>query len=334
MDGPFGRFTMPSCQHALQELVNGTCAGWCDKEAFKNGDIKRASVWYLIKVATPKSMSEYKYFLMFYTFWPVPAEPMMGVVVRGGAFWLGSFASRCAVLLPNREYYRRFLLKRSKTACLLGFQVLAVAVGYGFYLAQYTPEGLLGYFAKNKFKVAELNETRRFAEEGEAITAIHWTDYAIGYLIAVLVLILASELVSALLIFSTLRILAKTTEVHSMATRKLHLQFIRLLSVQVALPFFFIAIPVFVAVLFTVLEISIDRASIFVGYVFLALYSATNTMLSLFFIHPYREHFLRNVLGPFFLPFTLVCSAFRPSQSAPSPTMAADQRTVSATTVL
>ncbi|KAI6226252.1 hypothetical protein M3Y99_00296000 [Aphelenchoides fujianensis] len=42
MDGPFGWFTMPSCQHPLQEIVNGTCPAKCYKEVFKNGDIERS----------------------------------------------------------------------------------------------------------------------------------------------------------------------------------------------------------------------------------------------------------------------------------------------------
>ncbi|KAI6172715.1 hypothetical protein M3Y98_01004200 [Aphelenchoides besseyi] len=289
----------------------------------------QAYIIYLISTATPKSMHNYKYFLVFFTAWdmlfsvftgllmiPIPAEPLIGIVVRGIAFYMGPLVSsftvllsqnyclvyRFTILLPNQKIHERFLSLKCKFLCLLGFEILAFALGEA--------REHLALYSNAKPKAVE--ETFRYIEEGEALWVMKWSNYSICYMSTVFLLIILSEITSAGLIFATLRALKRTSHVHSVATKKLTIQFIRLLAAQMLLPLIFVGLPAMVAIVCTLLEIWIDRDSISYGYFLLSCYSSCNTTLTLAFISPYRTHFFVKILWPVFIrPIAFIFNGFK-----------------------
>ncbi|KAI6197658.1 hypothetical protein M3Y94_01251000 [Aphelenchoides besseyi] len=310
----------------------------------------QAYIIYLISVATPKTMNNYKYFLVFFTAWdllfslftgllmiPIPAEPLMGVVVRGLAFYIGPLISsltpalciyagtmvllsqnyclvyRFTILLPNQKIHERFLSIKCKFWCFLGFQILAFALGVGLHQTQSTQieaREHLAWYSKAKPKAVA--ETFQYIEEGETLWVIKWSNYSIGYMCTVLLLIILSEMTSAGLIFVTLRALKRTGHVHSVATKKLTIQFIRLLAAQMFLPLIFVGLPAMAAIVCTISDIWLDRESISYGYFLLSCYSGCNMTLTLVFISPYRTHFFAKILWPVFIrPMVFVFNGFK-----------------------
>ncbi|KAI6195186.1 hypothetical protein M3Y96_01204200 [Aphelenchoides besseyi] len=263
----------------------------------------QAYIIYLISTATPKSMHNYKYFLVFFTACkPTISIQLIGIVVRGIAFYMGPLVSSFTILLPNQKIHERFLSLKCKFLCLLGFEILAFALGEA--------REHLALYSNAKPKAVE--ETFRYIEEGEALWVMKWSNYSICYMSTVFLLIILSEITSAGLIFATLRALKRTSHVHSVATKKLTIQFIRLLAAQMLLPLIFVGLPAMVAIVCTLLEIWIDRDSISYGYFLLSCYSSCNTTLTLAFISPYRTHFFVKILWPVFIrPIAFIFNGFK-----------------------
>ncbi|KAI6172673.1 hypothetical protein M3Y98_00999500 [Aphelenchoides besseyi] len=324
---------------------------------------------YLILVATPRNMYEYKFFIITFTTWdiifslvfglclsPIPAEPLMGIIVRGFSYYIGEFVSRCTapaalyagsmvmlsqvyclvyrltvrrilfrVINPNQTIHQQLMSPLCKVLCFIFFQSISIAMATGFYYALIPAEvnnflylkQMKDYVRSYGYKPEALAKTLEYAEEGESIVVMPVSNYTTWYCCVVLISVFTVEIISATLIFQTLRTLKANSRVHSVITQKLHLQFVRLLGAQVktklmVLPLVFFSIPTACCVILSAIySISIDRHTISYAYCLVSTYGVTNTLLSLFFISPYRRHCYANVIRPLLWPFAFACNGFK-----------------------
>lgn len=107
----------------------------------------------------------------------------------------------------------------------------------------------------------------------------------------ILFLLLISEVFSILMVFIILRTLRQKASKFSKYTLKLHFQFTLLLALQLAVPFLIVILPVSVRLIKTFMGDVPPKFAIQLGYILISCYGLINSLLTLIFIGPFRDHF-------------------------------------------
>ncbi|KAI6226524.1 hypothetical protein M3Y99_01283000 [Aphelenchoides fujianensis] len=284
-------------------------------------------VAFLLRFKTPPTMRDYRYFLVLFTLWdglftvwvglvvqPVPIEGIVAVTLRGLANYFQAFWCRvlvagsvffgvnvvlaqnlCALhrflaLQPTSRAYARF---RSPTVHL-GIQMAIQAVAGGLALLFYATFKTAARIAVHK-QSGFLRE-RLVATDGTAARIndrFIWLEtefvHTQLFLVAFLLLFVASPLFSLGVLLATVRSLRKGAAYMPAATRQLHAQFLRLLFVQIASPLLFAVLPVLVCCGCILVGVGGSRLSFELVFGLLALYGLSNALSSVCFIQPYRQ---------------------------------------------
>jgi hypothetical protein len=118
------------------------------------------------------------------------------------------------------------------------------------------------------------------------------------FLFLCLVFFLFNELFSVYIVYAILSSLRKNTASYSKNTYRLHYQLTLLLAFQLAIPFFFIILPISIRwVIFFTLNHDFAIFNHF-RMTLITLYGFASSIFTLIFIAPYREHLYDNLIYP------------------------------------
>lgn len=122
------------------------------------------------------------------------------------------------------------------------------------------------------------------------------------YMFTILALFLASEVFCVILIYLILSVLRQKTSKFSKATIKLHFQFTFLLAFQLMTPLLLVMVPVSICLIKAMQNEFNPREATQLGLLIIGFYGLVNSLYTILFVTPYRQHFLHNVIYPWLKP--------------------------------
>ncbi|KAI6222263.1 hypothetical protein M3Y95_00966400 [Aphelenchoides besseyi] len=290
-------------------------------------------VIFLVQNKSPRTMHEYRYFLNMFTIWdisftvimgflfvPVPITPRVAATVRGFASYFGDVGARltfaasmiagshvmlsqihCLVyrftsIQMDKKFHHMFMSLPSKTVLMVLNQLIALALGYGFYLTLMPVEEV-------KYRLANWTYDRSTVRDGDvAIFLDVDSTYTRRYFIVLVVLFVVAEIACIILIVLILRVLKRNSKLFSRVTLRLNLQFCRLLIIQMATPAIVICGPVFCCIIAIFAEVESNTLITEAALAMITMYGPLNSIFTIFFVSPYRQYTYKLFILPWLRP--------------------------------
>jgi hypothetical protein len=124
------------------------------------------------------------------------------------------------------------------------------------------------------------------------------------FAVTVLLIFLASQILSFTLIYFILKILRQNSQSFTRQTYKLQIQLALLLLAQLLTPILYVFLPVFGTIVITLLQVNANRFSVQIGLLGIMVYGLSNCLLTIGFIGNYRRHFLDTFIFPWLRPLS------------------------------
>ncbi|KAI6233979.1 hypothetical protein M3Y99_00851200 [Aphelenchoides fujianensis] len=288
---------------------------------------------YLIQFKSTSNMKDMRFYLTNFVvfdaiftfilgvlFQPMPVTPIFASSVRGFALLGGvdfsryaaasavyggstvicaqdlALMYRFAVICPDRRVHAFFSSIPFKIAWAVFSQSLSIALAVAFYRCFISEAKLSAYLATQPNITIPL-----IPNEVIICVDVHeWFSKA--FLLTIVGLFGFSQCLCFTFIYLILRTLRAHSQNYSPMTRKLHYQFLTLLTVQLLTPVFLIVLPVSVAIGQAIATQIPSTLAVQLGYCTITLYGATNAAFCIWFVGPYRVYFKETFILPWLVP--------------------------------
>ncbi|KAI6172670.1 hypothetical protein M3Y98_00999200 [Aphelenchoides besseyi] len=290
-------------------------------------------IW-MVQNKTPSNMKDYRYYLNNFTSWdmlftiilgiifqPFPTTPIFASSVRGLALYGGIEFSRImaasavyggstvicaqdlalmyrwAIIYPDRRVHNFFVSKYFKIPWTIFYQTISISLAVAFYLCFIPEAELPAYLATQKPITVPLIPN-------EVIICMDLTATKSRLFVVTLVALFGiSETLCFTFIYLILKILREHKIKFSAATRKLHFQFLFLLTAQLLTPVVLIILPVTLDLLLVIAGGYIPTTfAVEIGYLAITFYGFTNASFCIWFVGPYRMFVYEKFVLPWLTP--------------------------------
>uniref|UniRef100_A0A915E8J4 Uncharacterized protein n=1 Tax=Ditylenchus dipsaci TaxID=166011 RepID=A0A915E8J4_9BILA len=290
----------------------------------------QAYVILLVVKVSPSSMKTYRYFLISYTIWDLLFTIVLGFVLdidvklplmaggyinglakycgpHGGILALSFFTFlagglmysminglvfRYAAVQTDPTFMQWLMKPMTYVWSFLMAILIAFIAGFSVYLALSKPETY-----DHDLPLPEFQAVIKDIANGQVIVNLNPFEWPTIRMAIVLIFgFMAAQVAAFLLGFATLRNLNRNARFFSQKTFRMHLQFTVVLCIQIATPVVFIVFPMTVGGINVLIVKSMDKLPAQIGLLLMSLYASSNSLLSIFFISPYRRYSMNLIL--------------------------------------
>ncbi|KAI6226150.1 hypothetical protein M3Y99_01324200 [Aphelenchoides fujianensis] len=231
---------------------------------------------------------------------------------------------RFTAILIDKRYQKALLSTPGKLVVYVYNQFWSLLVSGGFYWTIVPKSGVKDVLLKAEYD-------RPAIRAGDPVLLIFWhRQYDHVFYLSLVGLFMFVHLMSILLVVAILESLKRNSSVFSATTKKLHVQFVTLLCVQIATPLVLLSGPIFLWVALFVHGTATTTAICRVCFVLFTATAPLSGLSTIALISPYRQHCSAHVIRPFVWSLRFLMSGCkRPEETVEQQTAAVEPRTMS-----